>query len=433
MKTECKIDIFIEKEREGLYFEVPFEVPDDISRIDISYSYNRMVPSIDENGNEYLEEKNIIDLALADYNGEHIGSSGSDRNHIWVSEHYSSLGYDLREIKKGKWNIIVGAYKVEEKGVLVTYEISFTHKELKLYKGDTHIHTLGSDGKLSIDEVVHDAINIGLDFIFITDHNNYAHNNAIVQREKITIMPGVEWTHFKGHANMIGLKKPYDGSFYANTLEEVKEKFHKARKKGAIVVINHPFDRACSFKFGIDNVEYDAIEIWNNVIKESDMHAISWWRGKLNEGKRIPIIGGSDFHRHEIAGGIGIPCTCLYAGSRAPSDIYDAILKGHGYISYTLNGPGVLLSYGEHINGDSMPLIDNMEINITFTDIKKGDVIKLTTDKGDEEINVLHNYKKFKLTKTFKNIKYLGAEIYRTILPGLPTFLCMISNPLYFI
>ncbi len=431
MKTEYKIDVFIEKQKEGLYFEVPFEVPNNISRIDISYSYKKMVPFIDENGNEYLEKKNVIDLALSDYNGEHVGSSGSDRDHIWISEYYSSTGYGLREIKKGRWNIIAGAYKVEEKGVLVTYEISLTHKELKFYKGDTHIHTLGSDGKLSIDEVVHHAINIGLDFIFITDHNNYANN--IVPREEITVMPGVEWTHFKGHVNMLGLKKPYDGSFYANTLEEVKEKLHKAREKGAIVIINHPFDRFCDFKFGIDNVEYDVIEIWNNVIKESDMRALAWWRGKLNQGKRIPIIGGSDFHRYEIAGGIGIPCTCLYAGSRSPSDLYDAILKGHGYVSYIPNGPGVLLSYGEYINGDSINLADNIEVNIVFTDIKKGDVIKLTNDKKDEEINILHDYRELKLTKSVKDIKYLGVEIYRTILPGLPIFLCMVSNPLYFI
>jgi len=378
-----------------------------------------------------MEEVNIIDLALSDCDGEFIGASGSNRNHIWISEYSSSLGYAETVIKPGRWNVIVGAYKIMDGGVTVEYEFTFTHKERILLKGDLHTHTLGSDGILSVDELTEAARKSGLQFLFITDHNNYFHNNIIKSREDITVMPGVEWTHFKGHVNMLGIKKAYDGPYYTNTLEETREKIDAARKKGAIISINHPFCPSCGFKWGLENFEYDCIEIWNGPMKKAELDCIAWWHGELCKGRRIPAVGGSDFHRYEPGRGIGMPATCIYAMSRAPSDIYAAIRQGCGYITYEPNGPGVYAECDGKLLGETVDYGPDKNIIFQFTRLRGGDVVKIFTDKSNEEIQCTSNTEKFIWEKKIEKVLFYRAEVYRPYVDGLPAVPVLISNPVY--
>ncbi len=53
----------------------------------------------------------------------------------------------------------------------VLYELSFTSKYLRLYKGDLHTHTLASDGVLRVEELAQHSLQNGLDYLAITDHN----------------------------------------------------------------------------------------------------------------------------------------------------------------------------------------------------------------------------------------------------------------------
>ncbi|SFQ48930.1 CehA/McbA family metallohydrolase [Caldicoprobacter faecalis] len=430
METIKKIEVFIDKEKEGTYFQVPFEVPDDVSRIDIKYSYPRYL-TVKNGISEKIYEKNIIDLGLVNADGEFVGASGSNKTHIWVSEYSSSLGYAKTKIKKGKWAIIVGAYKIMDGGVSVEYEITFTHKERVLLKGDLHVHTLCSDGNLSVEEVIFLAKKAGLDYIFITDHNNYFHNNTLRSDDDITVMPGVEWTHFKGHVNMLGIEKAFDGVYYTNTLEETQEKLRIAREKGAIVSINHPFCTDCGFKWGLENVEYDCIEIWNGPMKRSEMECIKWWHDELCKGRKIPIVGGSDFHKHEIGRGIGLPTTCLYSISRAPSDIYAAIREGTGFVTYMPNGPTVYMECDGKILGQTVEYRSGIKINFVFAKLHKDDIIKIITNKSVEEITCDADVKEMVVEKELDNVMFYRVEIYRHYINDFPSLPVLISNPLY--
>ena len=48
-----------------------------------------------------------------------------------------------------------------------------------------------------------------MDYIFISDHNNYAHNLNLPALTDITILPGTEWTHYQGHAGLLGVPRPF--------------------------------------------------------------------------------------------------------------------------------------------------------------------------------------------------------------------------------
>jgi predicted metal-dependent phosphoesterase TrpH len=156
---------------------------------------------------------------------------------------------------------------------------------MRLIRGDLHAHTIGSDGNLTIDELTDMAVHNGLDFLFITDHNNYAHNEYLRPRPDLTLLPGVEWTHFKGHIGMLGVRRAYPGAYYENDIEGVRRKIRQARDSGAIVVINHPFDAGVSFEFGLDQVEFDAVVTLANELKAQLNKAIALvneTKGQLN-------------------------------------------------------------------------------------------------------------------------------------------------------
>lgn len=429
--NHLKLDLYIEKEKEGLYFELPFEVPEGVERMDIRYHYQRHHSYAIDNVTK-TEEINIVDLALASNTGDFIGSSGSNRSHIWISEYDTSLGYSPKEPESGIWNIIVGAYKIQDEGVHVIYDIDFTFKKRILLKGDTHVHTTGSDGVLSVEEITKVAMKNKLDYLFITDHNNYAHNDTLISSKDITVIPGVEWTHFKGHANMLGIKRPFSGTYYANTTKEVQERLASARENNALVSINHPFDKYCPWKWGFDNVEYDLVEIWNGIMKESDMECIAWWQSMLAKGKRIPIIGGSDFHRFNNFSIPGMPATCIYSMSKGQGDILEAIKEGHGFISYQVDGPEADICCNGVYMGGILPFKDNLNVEFTFRNIKQGDIIEIYSADGLEKDVHVKEHGDVAIIIAAKNKKFYRAQLYRKLLPEEKPMLCLITNPIYF-
>ena len=270
-----------------------------------------------------------------------------------------------------------------------------------------------------------------LDFLFITDHNNYYHNNLLRSDADLTVMPGVEWTHYQGHVNMLGINKAFDGGYYTNTMEETREKLKMAHKKGAIDSINHPFCPNCGFKWGLENVEFDCVEIWNGLMKQAELECLAWWHEQLCKGRKIPVVGGSDFHRYELGRGIGMPTTCLYAMSRAPSDIYAAILKGCGFVTYMPDGPEVYMECGGKILGQTVEYQPGLEINMEFMRLRKGDLIKIITDKNVEEITCAANIKKITYVRQIEDAIFYRTEVHRSYTRGFAYVPVMISNPVY--
>lgn len=430
-KIEIEIQRLIKKEEEGSYFLLPFEVPEEVEKVDISYDYTRFLNETKEDKSTYCKEINIIDLGLNGTEGSYIGSSGSDRSSICISAVKSSQGFATMDTRAGKWSIIVGAYKIQDCGCMVTYHITFTKKERRLLKGDTHMHTLGSDGTFSVEGVAQLGKQLGLDFIFVTDHNNYAHNFQNVEVEGITVLPGTEWTHYKGHAGLLGVKKPFESAFCVNSLEEAQQKLSEAKKNGALLILNHPFCPNCGWKWGMENFEYDAIELWNGGLPiSSNLKCMEWWQEQLLKNRKIPIVGGSDFHRLEILRLMGMPSTCIYAKSNTNDDIMQAIRNGNSYISLFTKGPDLYAEAGGKILGETAS--QGSEIAIRFWNLKTEDQIRIITDQGTEEIICGEGIGEMEFKRKFNKVKFCRFEIVRNIAPELGQMKVLISNPIYF-
>lgn len=418
MIEEQSITRFIDKAEEGSYFPIAFVVPEDVAKIDVRYQYDQTA--------------SIIDFALSGPDKQFVGASGSDRAHLWVSAYDSSPGFLGFAPKAGEWEIIVGAYQVPSQGVEVTYEIIFTKKERQLLKGDTHTHTVASDGVLTTEELAKLAMKNDLDFLFITDHNNFANNQSLTSMAEMTLIPGVEWTLFKGHANMLGVKQPFQGNYYANSLGDARQKLQEAKDAGAFVSINHPFDDSVPWQWGFDDLPFDGVEVWNGIIRGSNLRAIHWWHEVISSGKRLPILGGSDFHRFLNFSTPGMPTMGVYSLSRAPEDILSAIRNGHSFITFQPSGPFADIRYKDAEMGDVVEWDEEAPILFQFDEVYQGDVIKIYSEMGvEKEITAPESG-----TVTFKmdpeKRKFYRAELHRLLLPGLPPLLCLITNPIYF-
>jgi len=429
--------VFIEHEKEGNYFTLPFLLPDNAESITIRYQYESYGQSeITSAWGRYMAKPqvNIIDLGLIAPDGKQVGASGSNKAEIFISEIYATPGYKPCVLTPGEWQIIVGAYKIAPEGVEVKYEIDIAKKYQRLYKGDLHVHTLASDGIYTVEELKERAQRLGLDFIAITDHNQMVSALELPKARDFSVIPGVEYTHFKGHANFLGVAEPYKEPYPANTFDEVKLRFQSAYESGATVVINHPFQEPAAFQFDMPALPYHCLEVWNGPMRDSNLKAIELWQKLLMEGKRVPICGGSDFHRDDIPFiFLGGPTTCVYALSLSICDILTALREGHAFISFAPSGPILQMQAGDAMMGDQVAWKGGKELTIEADNLMKGDVLQLITAYEKETLLAAPQNGGCRLSYMMKAPGFARVEILRVLLAGLPPLPVLVSNPIYFI
>ncbi|MBN1919668.1 MAG: PHP domain-containing protein [Anaerolineae bacterium] len=434
--TYQRIEYFIRHEQEGLYLTIPFTMPFGMESLALKYTYarrDRDEMDVPQGIFTSRPEINIIDLGLIAPDGTLVGASGSDKTSIYVSETSATPGYRPTKLVLGEWRILVGAYKVALEGVAVSYELDMIGKRQRLLKGDLHVHTLASDGVLTVAELAQHARRHGLDFLAITDHNQMAQTDALPDIPDFTLIPGIEWTHFKGHATFTGVDQPYDGSFAANTPEEVAARFTSARDRGALITIAHPFDESCPFRFDMNSLPFDCLEIWNGPMRVSNLQALGYWHSLLVAGKKIPVCGGSDYHRSQLFLFPGGPTTCVYAESAGVSDILEALRQGHVYIVYAPDGPVLELRAGEdNIMGDSVSFPTISELQIEVKGLRTGDVLQVITAQGSTPLLTAATDGDFEGTYTMTAPGFARVEILREFIPGVPMLPALISNPIYF-
>jgi hypothetical protein len=435
MIETLKKEIFINADKQGSYFTVPFTIPSDTEEMTLHYIYERHHET--ENDLETgrfvaRQEVNIIDLGLIAPDGSQVGASGSDKTEIKLSATSATPGYTPCALITGEWQIIVGAYKVAPDGVTVTYEISFTKKHLRLLKGDLHTHTIASDGVLTVSELGWHAVRHGLDFIAVTDHNQLVDAKSLRQIPGLTFIQGVEWTHYLGHANFLGVDKPYDSAFISNTPEEVTERFKLAQSRGALIVVNHPLDEGSGFKFDMNTLPFDCLEIWNGPMRESNLRAVGLWQHLLTLGKKIPAVGGSDFHRDNPFQILGGPTTGVYAMSSSTADILDAVKSGHAFITFFPHGPTAALASGDAIMGDSVRWSQGTQIEIEVAGLLRGDVLRVVTAQGSENLFEAPANGSYQGEFDVQVPGFVRLEVLRAFLPGLPLLPALITNPIYF-
>jgi hypothetical protein len=435
MQDKITLQLFIDHGRQGTYFTLPFTMPDGIETLELAYRYDRYDESEtrqEKGAFTSRQEINIIDLGLIAPDGSQVGVSGSDKTDIFLSETRATPGYHRHVLTPGEWQIIIGAYKVQAEGLTVIYDLTFTYKSLRLLKGDFHTHTVASDGVLTASELASRALRHGLDFVAITDHNQMVAADSLPQLPGFTVIPGVEWTHFQGHANFLGVDQPYDVPFFSNTPQEALERFKTARQRGALITLNHPFEPGMGFQFDLGAFPYDCLEIWNGPMREPNFRSLGFWQSLLAAGKKVPVCGGSDYHRDSPFLFLGGPTTCVFSQSAGPSDILSALKMGHAYIVFAPDGPGLEMTAGDAIMGDTVRWDEVKDLQITVNGLLAGDVVRVVTGSQSTPLLSAPASGRFQAAYTMDAPGFARVEILRSFLPGLPMLPALISNPIYF-
>lgn len=401
----------------------------------LCYRYDRFTEAVTKTASGHFtarEEQNIIDLGLIAADGTQVGASGSDKSEIFVSEISATPGYRPHPMTEGEWRILLGAYKIAAQGVTVHYELTFTYKKMRWLKGDLHAHTLGSDGVLSVEELGRHAARHGLDFLAITDHNQMISALELPTIPGITLIPGVEWTHYLGHANFLGVDQPYDSPFHANELGQIQQRFASARERGALIVLNHPFEEVCPFKLDMNTIPFDCLEVWNGPMREANLKAVGLWQSLLAAGKRVPICGGSDYHRSQLFLFPGGPTTVVSCMSASPADILQALRLGHAYITFSPDGPSLEMTSGAAMLGDSAAFSEHQEVHISAGRLKKGDVLQVVSADGSQPLAQIESNGSFEGVLAVEKPGFVRVEVWREFLPGIPRLPALLSNPIYF-
>jgi hypothetical protein len=433
--TKITLDLFIEQAQEGDYITLPFNMPPGTATMNLRYEYQRPsleVILLDLGSFTNHQWVNIIDLGLMKPDGQPAGASGSDKQVVTLSETWATPGYTPGALTPGEWKILVGAYQVAPEGVHVTYHLDFIPKKLQLFKGDLHTHTLASDGVLTAEELGQHALRHGLDFLAVTDHNQMVSQDALPHIAGLTMIPGVEWSHYQGHANFLGVDQPYDGPYFTDNLEATRAIFDTARERGALITLNHPFEESCPYQFDLDQLPFDVLEVWNGPMRESNLRSLALWQQLLAAGKKIPVCGGSDYHRDRLFQILGGPTTCVYAHSASPADILMALQQGHSFITFSPEGPILDLRAGDALMGDSLVWKGGQEISIDVEDLAKGDVLRVVTQDDILDLYQAPSLGSCQVTYPVSSPGFLRVEIWRTFLPGIPPLPALLSNPIYF-
>ncbi len=422
-----KIDQIIPKTAEGTYTAIPFVVPDGaFERITVSYRYNRFSGKI----GSPAKMVNIVDLGLMDAAGRFLGWSGSARNTIFVGPYSSTSGYLMTPVTPGEWQILVGAYKIPKDGLSVQYEITFTPLQPRWFVGDLHMHSTASDGKHDIFTLATMAKKEGLDFIAVSNHNNYSENLNLPVVAGLTFIPAVEWTHYRGHMNFYGVPNPFDNSFVANSEQEMLALIANARKKGALVSVNHPKCNLCPYLWLSEN-SFDLVEVWNGPMRKVNINGIAWWHKMLQNGRKIPLVGGSDFHRSRHIVRFAHPVNHVYASSPVATDILKALSQGRNYLSASVKGVQLDLHCGEHMMGDTIHKQDGQTLKIAARRLRPGMRVKLVTQDGvAAEWRHFQNGTLEVEVSVSASWRFAYLLVYRSLF-GIE-YVRAISNPIYF-
>ncbi len=370
---DIALDGVFHEEQQCSMEHIPFDVPDDVNQLLIDITYNDRIGS-----SPLARGGNTLDVGLFDEQGTAGGSpgfrgwSGSEKTRFVIGGDWSTPPYRAGRPCAGTWHLLLGPYKIGPNGLswqariwldagIETPEpdpmpdLAALHRrhipdaaEPGWYRGDLHMHTVYSDGSGTPAEVAVAAVEAGLDFFGITDHNRAQSPVGLTPQGDgwPVLVAGVEVTTYAGHFNVWGTERWYD--FREPTAEGLQRAVDAALEDGGTVSLNHPRPFGPEWEYP-EVTGFHTIEAWNSWWAVFNAHSLAYWQRQLDREDALPMIGGSDMHQHRSYGAperpleparIGFPTTWVQVdGELTPEAILAAVREGRTFVSESPSGP----------------------------------------------------------------------------------------------
>jgi hypothetical protein len=254
--------------------------------------------------------------------------------------------------------------------------------------GNMHVHTRYSDGHGRHEDVAHAALDAGLDFVVVTDHNVW--------------VSGMDDYYYRGQDRVLMLtgeevhdqaRKPQKNHLLiyetrrelAQLARDPQTLIDQAVESGGICFLAHPTDPAAP-AFNEDDLSwvdwevrgFHGLELWNFMSEFKSLlknrpralfygmnprmiasgpfqNTLSRWDQLLSDGRQVSVIGGSDAHATPMSMGpihrVIFPYEFLFRAvnthvlipeplsgdvERDRERIFAAIRRGHSFVGYDL-------------------------------------------------------------------------------------------------
>jgi hypothetical protein len=384
----------------GRYQYVPFDVPAGTTRLTFGYAYDRAGGA------------NVLDLGVFEPGPLDLGSpafrgwSGGERKTVTITGTEATPGYWPGPLPAGQWHVALGLYKVADAGVdmEVTVETASSgaaaapalrlparpaeplRRGARWYSGGLHVHTVHSDGTLTVAEVSSLARAAGLDFIAITDHNNTTHQTEAPPDDGLLRIIGEEITTPGGHASAWGLGgvRDYVDFRVLPGDPRIADLVRATTARGALFSINHPGATCagCGWEHAVPE-GVTGIEI-TNANHDEMARAIAMWDDLLKQGRRIVAVGSSDWHRGPRT--VDAASVRVWATELSTSAILDGIRRGRVVVMADGRTPPPLLvaRAGGHRAGagETLPVggARNVRLDVTLPVALIGGRVDLIAD-----------------------------------------------------
>lgn len=341
MEINTRIMVTATMQANDRYVRVPFDLPEGSPSFEVALAVEE-VPGA------------VVDLGCEGPDGWR-GWSGAARRSFVVTADDATPGYLPGHLHGGTWDVILGLHTLPPDGVELNVTVAVPARHvpdhgleempverrtrgsqrdlpaplgLRWFAGDTHAHSLHSDGALSLWQLANEGVRSGLDFLCVTDHNttsHHAHLPLVGSRHGITLLPGQEVTTHRGHANAYGdigfIDFRLPGQTWVATVA----------RRGGFMSINHPVEGDCSWQYELSQ-EPEGVELYHS----------SWYREPISKAalawfqrwrREVVLLGGGDFHNRSTPLRPGMPTTWVAAEECTPEAILDGIRAGRTTIT----------------------------------------------------------------------------------------------------
>jgi hypothetical protein len=206
--------------------------------------------------------------------------------------------------------------------VLTVATDALAQPKLRWFKGNTHTHTLNSDGDSTPDDVIKWYRGRGYNFLFLTDHeyiNNVpALNDVLGRSESFVVLSGQEVTDSFGgkpyHSNALGISKVILPNKLPGAVQTLQKNIDDIVAAGGVAQVNHPnFGWALTADHLIALKNYSLLEIHNGHPLVNNQGSLGFpsaeelWDKVLSSGKVVYGVADDDSHYFKRIGDPAAP------------------------------------------------------------------------------------------------------------------------------
>ncbi|MFB6570648.1 CehA/McbA family metallohydrolase [Streptomyces noursei] len=444
------------------YVYLPVDVPHGVREIAVAYRYDK--PPVPDG-----TAGNACDIGIFDERGTAAGGagfrgwSGGARSEFFLRADDATPGYLPGPVNAGTWHIALGPYTVAPQGLAYEVTVTLRHgppgttpppvhpperargRGRAWYRGDSHLHSVHSDGKRTPARIAALARAAGLDFITTTEHNTTSSHRAWegLWGDDLLILTGEEVTTRNGHVVAMGTDPGVFIDWRYRARDGVFGRYARAiHRAGGLVIPAHPHAPCvgCGWKFGLDDA--DAVEVWNGPYGPDDEITLAAWDNALVAHVRdgaawLPAVGHSDAHRDPDV--VGLPQTVVLADDLSRRALLDGIRAGRAWIAesagidlaFTATGPR-----GEHAGiGERLALPGPAAVTARLTvSGAPGCTVSFVTDQGRRHTAPLPPSGTGTLTwpTTPDNAAYIRVEVrHPSTAADLPGPMAALTNPIF--